>query len=98
MTAQYYIEHLQLLSHPEGGHYKETYRSEGSIPAACLPDNINGSRSYSTAIYFLLQQGDFSAFHRIKSDECWHFYDGDTLLVRGSDEIKPETKLKTILQ
>jgi uncharacterized protein len=81
MTAQYYIEHLQLQPHPEGGYYKETYRSKGNIASACLPEYISGQRSYSTAIYFLLQQGDFSAFHRIKSDECWHFYDGGTLLV-----------------
>jgi uncharacterized protein len=81
MTAQYYIEQLQLQPHPEGGHYKETYRSAGNIAPACLPKGISGSRSYSTAIYFLLQQGDFSAFHRIKSDECWHFYDGGTLLI-----------------
>jgi len=81
MTAQYYIEHLQLQPHPEGGYYKETYRSAGSIAADYLPENVSGDRSYSTAIYFLLQQGDFSAFHRIKSDECWHFYDGGTLLI-----------------
>lgn len=81
MTAQYYIEHLQLQPHLEGGHYKEIYRSKGSIAENCLPEDIKGDRSYSTAIYFLLQQGDFSAFHRIKSDECWHFYDGGTLLI-----------------
>jgi uncharacterized protein len=81
MTAQYYIEHLNLQPHPEGGHYKETYRSAGNIIANCLPKDIGDNRSYSTAIYFLLQQGDFSAFHRIKSDECWHFYDGGTLLI-----------------
>ncbi len=79
MTAQYHIEHLELLPHPEGGFYKESYRSPGTIPASCLPDI--GDRSFSTAIYFLLEQGDFSAFHRIKSDECWHFYDGGTLLI-----------------
>ena len=81
MTAQYYIEHLQLQPHPEGGYYKETYRSAGSIAAASLPKEFGGDRSYSTAIYFLLQQGDFSGFHRIKSDECWHFYEGGSLLI-----------------
>ena len=80
MTARHYIEHLQLLPHPEGGYYKETYRSPGIISKSCLKD-IGGDRSFSTAIYFLLQQGDFSAFHRIKSDECWHFYDGGSLLI-----------------
>ena len=81
MTARYYIEHLQLASHPEGGFYKETYRSEGTIAAACLPEEMVGDRSFSTAIYFLLREGDFSAFHKIKSDECWHFYEGGTLLI-----------------
>ena len=80
MTAPHYIEHLQLLPHPEGGYYKESYRSPVTISASCLP-GFDGDRCYSTAIYFLLQQGDFSAFHRIKSDECWHFYDGGTLLI-----------------
>ena len=76
-----YISHLQLHPHPEGGFYKETYRAEGVIEGRCLPADVIGDRNYSTAIYFLLQQGDFSAFHRIKSDECWHFYDGGSLLI-----------------
>ena len=81
MTARYYIDHLQLKSHPEGGFYRETYRSAGTIANGCLPKNFQGDRSFSTAIYFLLQESDFSAFHRIKSDECWHFYEGGTLLI-----------------
>lgn len=78
--ATFYINHLELKPHPEGGYYKETYRSEGTIPASALRD-FNTERSYSTAIYYLLQQGDFSAFHKIKSDECWHYYAGDALLI-----------------
>ncbi len=80
-TAAQLIQQYQLLPHPEGGYYKETYRSSEAIPAAALPARFNGSRSFSTAIYFLLEQGNFSAFHKIKSDECWHFYAGQTLLV-----------------
>ena len=80
MTAGHYIEHLGLLPHPEGGYYKESYRSTDTIAASCLP-GFGGDRSFSTAIYFLLEQGDFSAFHRIKSDECWHFYEGGILLI-----------------
>lgn len=88
MTAQDFIDHLQLQPHPEGGFYKETYRSSGIIPGAALQQgNFSGDRSYSTAIYFLLQQRDFSAFHRIKSDECWHFYAGDALLVHVIDRL-----------
>ena len=81
MTASYYITNLNLLPHPEGGFYSEVYRSEGIIPARCLPHGFPGNRHYSTSIYFLLEQGNFSAFHRIRSDECWHFYEGYPLLV-----------------
>ncbi|SFP71500.1 cupin domain-containing protein [Parafilimonas terrae] len=77
-NAAFYIDHLNLLPHPEGGYYKETYRSKGLIEAGALND-FTGGRHFSTAIYYLLEQGDFSAFHRIKSDECWHYYAGDTL-------------------
>ena len=76
----FYIDHLQLQPHPEGGYYAETYRSSGVIPASVLLQ-FKGGRNYSTAIYYLLEHGDFSAFHRIKSDECWHHYVGGTLLI-----------------
>ena len=59
----------------------ETYRSSGSIAAEALAPVFNGRRQFSTAIYFLLESGDYSAFHRIKSDECWHFYAGGPLIV-----------------
>jgi predicted cupin superfamily sugar epimerase len=77
---QFYVEKLGLQPHPEGGWYKETYRSKGSIPENALAE-FNGERSYSTGIYFLLTKENFSAFHRIKSEEMWHFYDGDGLIV-----------------
>lgn len=69
---------LQLQPHPEGGFYKEVYRSVGVIPQAALGNGFSGERNYSTSIYFMLVGGNFSAFHRIKSDELWHFYDGDS--------------------
>lgn len=81
MSAEYYIAHLKLQPHPEGGYFKETYKAAEKIPADSLPTRFSGNRSFSTAIYYLLQQGDYSAFHRIKSDECWHFYAGQTLLI-----------------
>lgn len=81
-TAQQLIEHLQLCRHPEGGWFRESYRSTETVPAEGLPDRFAGRRTFSTAIYFLLQRGDFSALHRIKSDEIWHFYAGDPLLVQ----------------
>jgi predicted cupin superfamily sugar epimerase len=73
------IEALQLTPHPEGGYYRQTYRAAGQIPAAALPSAYGGARAYATAIYFLLAGEDFSAFHRIRSDELWHFYCGSSL-------------------
>lgn len=81
MTVEKLIAHYGLLPHPEGGWYKETYRSSNLITKSALPSDFTEGRVFSTAIYFLLEQGNFSAFHKIKSDECWHFYSGQTLLV-----------------
>ncbi len=72
------VAQLQLQPHPEGGYYKEVYRSAGTIPQAALGNEFSDDRNYSTSIYFMLVGGNFSAFHRIKSDELWHFYDGDS--------------------
>ena len=76
-----WIEELKLLPHPEGGWYKEVYRASEEIGAAGLPERFGGARSFSTSIYFLLAGDNFSAFHRIKSDELWHFYAGDGLTI-----------------
>jgi len=72
------IAKLDLQPHPEGGWYKETYRSSDTIGAAGLPDRFGGesAKSAATGIYFLLTCENFSAFHKIKSDEGWHFYAG----------------------
>lgn len=80
-SADYWINHLQLLPHPEGGFYRETYRSPGNILPSSLPAQFNGARSISTAIYFLLRSQDRSMFHRIKSDELWHFHAGSSLTI-----------------
>ncbi|GAA4727441.1 cupin domain-containing protein [Flavisolibacter ginsenosidimutans] len=81
MTAPEIIRQLNLNPHPEGGFYKEVYRAKGTIKEQALPSSFGGERNYSTSIYYLLQKGDYSAFHRIKSDELWHFYAGGTLLI-----------------
>ncbi|MEP2508663.1 MAG: cupin domain-containing protein, partial [Reichenbachiella sp.] len=75
--ATYWIDHLGLEPHPEGGYYKETYRSSAQVS---FPD-YQDQRNVSTGIYFLLTKGNFSAFHRIKSDEMWHFYAGDSVSI-----------------
>jgi uncharacterized protein len=79
--ATYWIDKLQLTPHVEGGAFREAYRSELVIPRHSLPLLFQGDRSASTHIYFLLLNGQFSAFHRIAADEVWHFYSGDPLLV-----------------
>lgn len=81
MNARDYIRELNLQPHPEGGFYRQTYRSLESIQASALPKRFEAERQISTAIYYLLEQGDFSCFHRIKSDECWHFYTGGSLCI-----------------
>ena len=88
------IQFFELQPHPEGGWYKETYRSSEMIPGQSLPPRFTGGRVFSTAIYFLLEEGNFSAFHRIKSDECWHFYAGDPLhiyTITDTGEMKTVT-------
>ncbi|WRH67061.1 MAG: cupin domain-containing protein [Planktothrix sp. GU0601_MAG3] len=76
MTVEELIEKYQLIPHPEGGYFRETYRSDGVIPHSALPGNFKGDRNYCTGIYFLLPQGTKSCLHRIQSDEMWHFYLG----------------------
>lgn len=78
-SAEYWIDHLQLRPHPEGGFYRETYRSKENIQVCGLPLRFSSPRSFSTAIHFLLRSEDRSLFHRIKSDEIWHFHAGTTL-------------------
>jgi predicted cupin superfamily sugar epimerase len=80
-NAQYWIDRLGLSPHPEGGYYRATYKSDLTIARSALPSSFHGDRSASTAIYFLLAGKDFSAFHRLPSDEVWHFYTGSALIV-----------------
>jgi predicted cupin superfamily sugar epimerase len=81
MDACYWIDKLELTPHPEGGFFRQTYKAPLTIDRSALPASFNGSRSAATAIYFLLEGPDFSAFHRLAADEMWHFYAGGALLV-----------------
>lgn len=91
MTPQEIVTQLTLNPHPEGGFYKETYRCGTK---SCFK-GFDGERNVATGIYYLLEKGDFSALHRIKSDETWHFYLGEPLELV---EITPEGKLiKTLI-
>lgn len=80
-TADYYIAKLGLTQHIEGGAFKEHYRAPLLLPQSALSALHKGDRSASTAIYFLLRHGEFSAFHLLASDEVLHFYDGEPLQV-----------------
>ncbi|WP_234736535.1 cupin domain-containing protein [Tellurirhabdus bombi] len=79
--ASYWIEKYNMQPHPEGGYYAETYRAAETIPQGALPARFSGDRSFSTAIYFLLEAHHVSALHRIQADEVWHFYAGGPLNV-----------------
>jgi uncharacterized protein len=84
--AEYWIKKLGLEAHPEGGYYRQTYKAELILVEESLAPRFAGARAASTAIYFLLSGEDFSAFHRLRSDEVWHFYVGATLVVHVIDE------------
>lgn len=73
MTAEDIIRALDLKPHPEGGHFRETFRDEGA------------PRGASTAIYYLLREGERSHWHRVDAAEVWHFYAGDPLELSTSD-------------
>ncbi|MBK7117122.1 MAG: cupin domain-containing protein [Proteobacteria bacterium] len=72
--ARELIATLRLAPHPEGGFYRETWRSPQRVIGGARPE-----RSAITTIYFLLAAGGFSAWHRVQSDEVWNWYEGDAL-------------------
>lgn len=85
--ADYWIQQLNMIPHPEGGYYKESYRSSGTIDNPFETNNEGTpTRNYSTGIYFLLRPKESRFYHRIKSDEMWHYYSGSPLLIY---EINP---------
>jgi predicted cupin superfamily sugar epimerase len=77
-TAAEIIARLELKPHPEGGHYRETFRDSRR--------DVNG-RSASTAIYFLLARGECSHWHRIDAAEVWHYYAGSALNLQIADDV-----------
>ncbi len=92
MTADRLIKSLGLAPHPEGGFFREAYRAAGTITGNALPAGFAGDRAFSTSIYYLLRTDQVSTFHRIRSDELWHFYMGDALEVI---DIAPDGVLTT---
>ena len=87
------IEKLKLEKHPEGGYFKETYRSEIALSKSALPSEFTSSRNASTCIYFMLTSDEFSAFHKVNQDEAWHFYLGETITLHM---VSPEGKYSQV--
>ncbi|WP_116140072.1 cupin domain-containing protein [Trinickia diaoshuihuensis] len=84
------IDRFQLAPHPEGGHYRETHRDSQRVsripePGRSDAEVADASRAASTCIYYMLCDGAYSAWHRIRSDEVWHFYAGDPIDVHVID-------------
>ncbi|HEY9226993.1 MAG TPA: cupin domain-containing protein [Gemmatimonadaceae bacterium] len=75
--AEELIATLELRPHPEGGFFREVFRSGSGV----MPADERGVRAALTTIYFLLSAGDFSRWHRVTSDEVWHLYEGGPLEV-----------------
>lgn len=84
--AQDWINALQMLPHPEGGFYKETYRSNENLSQDKLPHRYDGQRSLGTSIYFLLNKENRSHFHRLRSDEMWHYHQGGVVVIHMISE------------
>lgn len=91
-TADYFVKNLEMIAHPEGGFYKETFASAENISDRDLNVKFEGSRILWTSIYFLLRNGEVSNFHRLKSDEMWYYHSGSPLTIYM---ISPEGELTT---
>jgi predicted cupin superfamily sugar epimerase len=85
---------LDLAPHPEGGFYKETYRSEGFIKKDSLSAVYSEKRNYATSIYFVITSASFSAFHKIHQEEIWHFYLGSSITIHL---ISPEGEYSAVI-
>jgi uncharacterized protein len=86
------IDRLQLQPHPEGGFYRETWRSDLCLPRSILPANYTGDRSAGTAILFLLPTGHFSRWHRVRSAELWFHQAGDPLELVMAENVDGATQ------
>jgi len=80
-TAESWIHHLNLIPHPEGGFYREIFKSSIEVGNNVLPRGFNGSRRLCTSIYYLLRAGERSRLHRLKSDELWYHHFGSSLRI-----------------
>lgn len=85
-----WAQSLDLTPHPEGGWYRETWRSDITVPRECLPDDFPGARAAGTAILFLLLPGQQSAWHTVRGTEIWLYHRGSPVqLDLGGDGSEP---------
>jgi len=89
-AASYWIKHLNLQPHPEGGYYKEVFRSQQQV----FRPGANDAKQACTSIYYLLEGTDYSGFHRIESDEIWYFHKGVPLHIHVINEHGVHTALE----
>lgn len=85
------VNYYKLTPHVEGGFYHRTYRSEIIIPQSSLPERFNNDRSLSSTILYLVPKARKSKLHKLKSDEIWHFYMGNSFTLielHDSGEMK----------
>ncbi|MCS1350920.1 cupin domain-containing protein [Mechercharimyces sp. CAU 1602] len=83
---RYWLEKLDLQPHPEGGYYRQTYRSSEWISDEEVSQSFTEKRMLATSIYFLLPHDEVSHFHRLKSDELWYYHTGSSLTIHVIDE------------
>lgn len=81
IQASTLVKKLDLQPHPEGGYFKEVYRSDELIKTEGLPERYSSERCFGTSIYYMLEGEQFSAFHKLQSDETWHFYLGSPIVL-----------------
>jgi hypothetical protein len=84
------VKKLGLEKHPEGGYFKQTYKSDTVVDL----EGYDGPRSIATAIYYMLVGNQFSAFHMLKSDEIWHHYAGGSITLYVIDNDGKLSKIK----
>jgi predicted cupin superfamily sugar epimerase len=105
-TAQEWIRRLGLIRHPEGGYYREVFRSKDEVMLSIDASTVSRRRSAVTSIYFLLEAPDCSQLHRIDADELWYWHAGSELRIvviteqgtRESVALGPDAHLQTIVR
>lgn len=107
--AEFYAKKFKLIMHPEGGMFREFYRADLILETNALPAAYGAPRSCSTSIFYLLKGADFSAFHKILSDEIWYYHagegaflycifpDGSLINYRLSADDHPEAQLQVVM-